>query len=460
MTFSSAVLHVLLVGSADAFAAFRSGEPWLDVNGRVIDAHGGGFLVDNGVTYWYGSQRNGWRCCNDGGINLYSSTNLYNWTYEGLVLKSFDGSPTGNGHDLERPKVVRCARTQQFVMWVRGTGKGNTPQLAAVAVSASATGPFTFIGNSTDPFHAIAPGNYQFADATLFQDPKSSKAYLYWRTRVNVQHTGFRAIELTDDCTAVRPETDTQLFQTPNREAPAVFFAHDRYYLWTSGTMGWAPTTMHLYTSDRPLGAFNQSGLNNSKGWLVGWEPPPIPAPGAPGNRKPEQPGEWAFGSQSTFILPNPMYSPGSGLAPFVYMADRWVRGQNSIPALTRGRTRGCTSTFLASRPVHLLTHPAVDPAHSLCNRVPCRIFADARQRLLNGHLCVAPPIHRSSQRLARARCVVRRVATRQRHYAIRWRLKVEETRESGLTGSYDRVDTMYYVLRNATETITVRPGD
>lgn len=99
-------------------------------------------------------------------------------------------------------------------------------------------------------------------------------------------------------------------------------------------------------------GAFNKSGLNNSRGWLVGWQPLPIPPPGQPGNQKPEQPGIWAFGSQSTYILPNPKYKqaeetatkkgggPGanadaavdaSKLAPFIYMADRWEPGTQAF---------------------------------------------------------------------------------------------------------------------------------
>ena len=333
-------LYLVLLPTALPFAAFRSGEPWLDTHGRVIDAHGAGFLVDKGVTYWYGSQRNGWKCCRDGGINLYTSTDLYNWTAHGLVLKTFQtdtsGSATGNGHDLERPKVVRCASTGKYVMWVRGTGEGNTPQLAAVAMSDTPLGPFAFVGNVTDPFHTIYPGNpnlpagYQYADATLFQDPKSAKTFVYWRTRVNPQQTGFRAMELTDDCLDVKHSSDHQLFQTPNREAPAVFTARGQYYLWTSGTMGWAPTTTHLYTAGSPLGGFNSSGLNNTKGWLIGWEPPPIPAPGQPGNQKPNEPGEWAFGSQSTYILPNPLFEEDDPVrrkhvAPFIYIADRWT---------------------------------------------------------------------------------------------------------------------------------------
>jgi hypothetical protein len=103
-----------------------------------------------------------------------------------------------------------------------------------------------------------------------------------------------------------------------------MFYANSQYYLWTSGCDGWAPTTIHLYTADAPLGTFNTSGLNNTRGWLIGWQPLPIPPPGQPGNQKPAQPGLWAFGSQSTYILPNPKYTAGSMLAPFVYMADRW----------------------------------------------------------------------------------------------------------------------------------------
>eukprot|EP00322_Chrysochromulina_rotalis_P019487 CAMPEP_0115829012 /NCGR_PEP_ID=MMETSP0287-20121206/876_1 /TAXON_ID=412157 /ORGANISM="Chrysochromulina rotalis, Strain UIO044" /LENGTH=373 /DNA_ID=CAMNT_0003282259 /DNA_START=56 /DNA_END=1178 /DNA_ORIENTATION=+ len=307
-------------------------------NGHVIDAHGGGFLQDGGVYYWYGSQRNGYPCyhndpvCHDGGINCYSSRDLYHWTFEARIIQAFNASDTGNGLDLERPKVVRCAATKQYVLWMRGTGLGNTPQLLAVAVANTATGPFSFVGNRTlDPFRTIFKGNrnlpagYQYADATLFQDPVSLRTYVYWRTRINPQRTGFRAMELTGDCLDVVPASDTRLLETANREAPAVFYANGLYYLWTSGTNGWNPSTVHLYTASHPLGPFNQSGVNTSRGWLVGLQPPPIPNPGELGNRAPAQPGEWSFASQSTFVLPNPEYVDRSSTPPFIYMADRWT---------------------------------------------------------------------------------------------------------------------------------------
>ena len=116
------VLMSSLVLLGLGFTSFRSGEPWLDTDGKVIDAHGGGMLRDGDTFYWYGSQRNGFDppCCHDGGINVYSSKDLYSWTFEARVLKAFNGSSTGNGLELERPKVVKCASTHQFVMWVRG----------------------------------------------------------------------------------------------------------------------------------------------------------------------------------------------------------------------------------------------------------------------------------------------------------------------------------------------------
>ena len=86
-----------------------------------------------------------------------------------------------------------------------------------VLTSDTPTGPFTFVSNrsgSDDPFNTIAPGianyppGYQFADATLFQDPATLRTYVYWRTRITTGKagpTGFRAMELTKDCKGVVP---------------------------------------------------------------------------------------------------------------------------------------------------------------------------------------------------------------------------------------------------------------
>jgi hypothetical protein len=159
-------------------------------------------------------------------------------------------------------------------MWVRGTGYGNTPQLVAVLTSDTPTGPFAYVSNVTgggdDPFQTVAKGiknyppGYQYADATLFQDPVTFKTYVYWRTRITTGldgPTGFRGMELTENCLDVVPASDTRITATPNREGPAMFMNNGTYYLWCSGTEGWAPTSMYLYSAATPLGAFANSSM-------------------------------------------------------------------------------------------------------------------------------------------------------------------------------------------------------
>ena len=387
--------------------SIRPGQPMVDAAGHRIDAHGGGFLHDNGTFFWYGSSRKnhpdppGY----DRGINLYSSRDLYSWRFEGLVVKPLASTASNeNGLDLERPKVLRCAG--RYVMWLRGTPVRQGSLLkAGVLTSPTPRGPFEWVveREGADPFHLLA-GRYQYGDATLWSDAASGEAFVYWRART--REAGFRAMRLNDACTDVLPGTDTRIFASPNREAPA-FFAHaGSYYLWASGTLGWEPVQAYVYNGPTPLGPFNQStghgwhaytklpGANASSqaryrvrdgylptghDWIPernatvgaaeslcshdkrcrgftfkaydrrpspevavrcafktvdtfvpegdpeGLQPPPIPEPGARGNRRSDgQPGEWAYGSQSTFVLPNPAWREGTGLPQFVYLADRW----------------------------------------------------------------------------------------------------------------------------------------
>ena len=298
-----AAAMALALAPAGAPSSIRSGELWKDTDGNVIDAHGAGLLLHNGTYHWYGSRRTADAIGTqmDGGISLYTSPDLYQWKFQGVVLQPsnctsnssrsaatlpardtrLDYPPpscaNGNGLDLERPKVVQCGGPRsggKFVMWVRGTGYGNTPQLLGVLESDAPAGPFRFVSNKTgdDPFRPVAPGvknfpaGYQFADATLFQDPTTFKTYVYWRTRMSKGldgSTGFRAMELTVDCHDVVPGSDTRITATANREGPAAFLHEGTYYLYVSGTMGWAPTAMYVYAASEPLGNFSASSMDD-----------------------------------------------------------------------------------------------------------------------------------------------------------------------------------------------------
>eukprot|EP00729_Bicosta_minor_P007001 gene7001-5759_t len=243
----------------------KTAQPWFDTSGNQIDAHGGGFYVENGTYFWYGSAR---KDCfdnpgNDTGIHLYSSTDLYNWKFESLVVKRFTrASGVENGLDIERPKVVRC----KYVMWVRGTPIFNGTDLkVGVLTAPTPRGPWKWVydpkyknpANPKDPFHLVGPNKYQYGDHTLWENKDTNKFYLYWRART--QNAGFRGYQLNDDCTDVAPETDTHIFNSPNREAPAFFSHEGNFYLWASGTLGWTPVQAYVYKGATPLGPFNSS---------------------------------------------------------------------------------------------------------------------------------------------------------------------------------------------------------
>ena len=99
--------------------SLTQGEQWLDTEGNPINAHGAGVLFHEGKYYLYGEYKLGktvlpegatWECYRTDvtGISCYTSCDLVNWTFEGVVLKCSEAPE----HDLyptnvlERPKVV------------------------------------------------------------------------------------------------------------------------------------------------------------------------------------------------------------------------------------------------------------------------------------------------------------------------------------------------------------------
>ena len=131
---------------------FKPGELWLDAGGKPINAHGGGMLYHQGTYYWYGEHKEGpttTPACNKSwggtrtemvGFHCYSSTNLFQWKDEGLVLRAVTNDAQPDLHPsgvLERPKVVFNARTKKFVMWMHIDSADYSAARAGVAVAVS-----------------------------------------------------------------------------------------------------------------------------------------------------------------------------------------------------------------------------------------------------------------------------------------------------------------------------------
>lgn len=264
--------------------SFRPGTIWLDENGEIINAHGGGILFVNGSYYWFGEKR-GRRASE--GVNVYSSKDLYHWKYEAVALsQSKDSlSDISIGCVMERPKVIYNSGTKKYVMWfhLELKGQGYKAARAGVAISDKITGPYQFI-------KSFRPNDNMSRDMTLFVDD-DGRAYHIYSSRENYD---MRIAQLTDDYTSVTAK-DKMIF-VEHREAPAIFKYNKKYYLVTSGCTGWAPNKASIHVADSLFGEWKNAGN-------------PLHGNGA----------DSTYGGQSTFILP----VQGKKRA-FVFMADRW----------------------------------------------------------------------------------------------------------------------------------------
>ena len=278
------------------YESFKPGELWIDDQGHHIQAHGGGILYDEKTKkyYWYGENkaypdhypRNGVI-----GMSCYSSTDLYNWKYEGLALSAVTDPDAGYPlSDLkpdrvfERPKVIYNDKTKKYVMWAHIESPDYSYARAGVAISDSPTGPFTYLGSER-------PNGQMSRDMTLFKDDDGT-AYLIYASEHN---RTLYISKLTDDYLKQSGEY-VRVFIDQSREAPAIIKHEGKYYMVTSACTGWAPNEAKYAVADNIFGPWTEIGN---------------PCIG--------ENAHLTFYSQSTFILPMPNQK-----GRYIFMADRW----------------------------------------------------------------------------------------------------------------------------------------
>jgi hypothetical protein len=277
---------------------FRPGEVWKDTEGNIINAHGGGFLFQNGKYYWFGEIKKGetwlvpgqnWECFRvvAGGISCYSSENLVDWKFEAVALAPDTRDSASDIHTskvLERPKVIYNEKTKKYVMWLHIDSQDYSYARAGVAVSDKPEGPYTYLGS-------IRPNNEMSRDMTLFRDDDGKAYHIFSSENNATMHISL----LTEDY--LKPTgTEKRIFINKSREAPAMFRHNSKYYLITSACTGWAPNAAMIASADTILGEWKE--LYN-----------PCKGPGS----------DSTFLSQSTYVLPVEG-KPDN----FIFVADRW----------------------------------------------------------------------------------------------------------------------------------------
>lgn len=316
-------------------------------NGEKIQAHGGQIQKIGDTYYWIGEDRtNEYRPMP--GVHLYTSKDLYNWTDEGVVLrtmenyeqfetdeyfKSLYGSLTdaekkdiyvdlwAEGCVMERPKMLYNEKTGKYVIWFHAdgtspysedTGSNYAKAKAGIAIADNPAGPYKLLGSymlCSDPTddhnnHGFDSVGGHVRDMNLFKDDDGTAYIMYssegnavmYVARLNDSYTG-----LAKDADEMVLGEDFGISSTDSREGPAMFKYQDKYYMITSGCTGWAPNQAAYAVADSPIGPWIRMG---------------DPCVGDTNHN--------TFSTQSTCVIP-----VDADNGEFIYMGDRWYNPDN-----------------------------------------------------------------------------------------------------------------------------------
>ena len=299
----------LLYNFPNSYSSFTGYEGVMmqDINGVNIQAHGGQIQKLGSKFYWIGEDKtNDYKPCP--GIHMYSSTDLYNWSDEGLVLKTMQSESDlseeyfynlygnlpyetqyaiyedlwqGDGNDgcvIERPKMLYNSKTKKYVIWFHADGttpstKGQSnygKAKAGIAISDSPTGPFKLLGT----YLLVVDDNYSHSwdnvgghvrDMNLFQDDDGTAYVIYssdgntntYIVKLDSEYTG---ISKSNGDAPVEGVDYIVTFVGNSREAPAMFKANNQYYMITSGCTGWSPNPAQYAISNSVLGEWKTIG--------------------------------------------------------------------------------------------------------------------------------------------------------------------------------------------------------
>jgi len=180
------------------------------------------------------------------GFCVYSSDNLVDWDYNGLVLKNED--ITWGNKDFWAPSIIEKEIDGQFKYFFYfcadlkiGVATGDDP-----------TGPFVDSGQPLINSALHPEGVFGIEiDPYVFSDPVSGKNYLYWG------NSYLAVAELNADMISVNRETIRLITPTNFFEGTYVFYRNGRYYLtWSKNDTRSVDYQVWVATSDSPLGPF------------------------------------------------------------------------------------------------------------------------------------------------------------------------------------------------------------
>lgn len=255
-----------------------NGVPWMDDQGRPVNAHGACIVEEEGVYYLFGE----WKSDTTNafpGFACYSSHDLVNWKFEQVALPLQKEGLLGPNRVGERPKVMRCPKTGEYIMLAHTDDMRYKDPQVGLAVAKHITGPYTFVGPllyKGEPIRRWDMGTFQDHDGTGYLLMHHGDIYRLsrdYRRAVKKVASGIKG----------------------GGESPAMLHKDGVYYLFGSNLTSWERNDNFYHTAPSIEGPWTKQGIFCPEGTLT-------------------------HNSQSTFILP---LHRGDSIT-YMYMGDRW----------------------------------------------------------------------------------------------------------------------------------------
>jgi len=270
--------------------ALADGINFLDDKGVAVNAHGGGIIQVGDTFYLHGEYFP--PNVTDGnfyGFSMYSSKDLATWKNEGIILPQQASGELGPTRKGERPHIIKCPATGQFVLFAHAADVTYQADKEVVfATSSTVNGQYTYAGvlkNSSGT--AIV-----HSDMSAVVD--NGVGYV-------LTESG-HVFQLSTDCHSWLSDQAFGALNPPSGggESPTVFRAGSTLYWIASNKTGWRANDNVYATASSMTGPWTQQGLLAPSGALT-----------------------WL--SQSTWVIP----VTGCSGTTYVYWGDHWYDTEN-----------------------------------------------------------------------------------------------------------------------------------
>ncbi len=279
--------------------ALAAGVAFMDTDGERVNAHGGGIIKVGDTFYMHGMSFLSTSTDNDFvGFSMYSSRDLATWKNEGLVLPRQASGELGPNRKGERPHIIRCPSTGEFVLYAHAASEDyQTDKEIVYATSSTVNGQYAYKG----PLKNASGTIIARSDMSAYAD----------ETGAYVLTESAHVFTLASDC---HSWVSDRSFSSVNgdsggAESPTVFKAGSTYYWIGSYKTGWRANNNFYSTASAITGPWTYQGFL-------------APVTDPADNISPER--TWL--SQSTWVQP----VTGCNGTVYLYWGDHWDGTENT----------------------------------------------------------------------------------------------------------------------------------